>query len=149
MHANLQKAGGYSYIAEEKSFAEKISGKLGSSAMSLDFTEEIMPYELRAGSASTDVGDVSWNVPTVGLAAAAWVPGTAAHSWQAVACGGTSIGVKCMMVAAKAMAITGYDLLKSPKVLEEARSEFNTKRGSEFSYDPLLGSRPPALDYRK
>lgn len=81
-HANLQKVGGYTYTAEENSFVEKISPTLGSSAMSLDFTERIMPYELRAGSAFTYVGEVSWNVPNVGLAAATWAPGTAAHSWQ-------------------------------------------------------------------
>ncbi len=149
MQTNLEKVGGYTYTAEEKAFAEKLSTTLGKSAMSLDYTQKIIPYEMRAGSASTDVGDVSWNVPTVGLAAATWVPGTAAHSWQAVASGGTSIGVKGMMVAAKAMAITGYDLFKSPKVLEQAKAEFNAKRGTDFVYDPLLGNRPPALDYRK
>jgi len=88
-------------------------------------------------------------VPTVGLSTATWVPGTAAHSWQAVACGGTSIGIKGMMMAARAMAFTGYDLFKSPSSIEEAQSEFEKRRGSEFVYSPLLGNRPPALNYRK
>eukprot|EP01034_Spumella_vulgaris_P038629 gene38629-47706_t len=52
-------------------------------------------------SASSDVGDVSWAVPTTGLSTATWVPGTPAHSWQAVACGGTTIALKGMVVAAK------------------------------------------------
>jgi len=149
MYTNLQKVGGYAYTNEEKLFAEKISSTLGKSAMDLGLTQQILPYELRDGSASTDVGDVSWNVPTVGLSTATWVPGTAAHSWQAVACGGTSIGIKGMMIAARAMAFTGYDLFKSSSTIEEAKSEFRKKRGSEFVYSPLLGNRPPALDYRK
>lgn len=149
MYTNLQKVGGYTYSSEERVFAEKLSATLGKSAMPLDYTSKILPYELRDGSASTDVGDVSWNVPTVGLATATWVPGTAAHSWQAVACGGTSIGIKGMMVAAKTMAITGYDLFKSPRAIEEAKTEFEKKRGENFAYEPLLGNRPPALDYRK
>lgn len=149
MYANLKKVGGYTYTSEEKLFAEKISTTLGKSAIDLGLTQQIMPYEIRDGSASTDVGDVSWNVPTVGLSTATWVPGTAAHSWQAVACGGTSIGLKGMMIAAKAMAFTGYDLFKSSNTVKEAQSEFESRRGSEFVYSPLLGNRAPALDYRK
>ena len=53
---------------------------------------------------STDVGDVSWVVPTAGFATACWVPGTPGHSWQAVACGGTTIGKKGMQLAAKVLA---------------------------------------------
>ena len=149
MFSNLETVGGYTYSAEERAFAEKISTTLDKSAMDLGFTEKIMPYELRDGSASTDVGDVSWNVPTVGLATATWVPGTAAHSWQAVACGGTSIGIKGMMMAAKTMALTGYDLFRSPHVINAAREELLLKRGQDFSYQPLIGNRAPALDYRK
>ena len=60
-----------------------------------------MPLELEEGRGSTDVGDVSWNVPTTGLRTATWVPGTPVHSWQAIAAGGTSIGTKGMHIAAK------------------------------------------------
>ena len=56
---------------------------------------------------STDVGDISWVCPTTGMRAATWVPGTVAHSWQAVVAGGTSIGHKGMMVAAKT-ALIGF-----------------------------------------
>ena len=59
----------------------------------------VQPWQLSVGKGSTDVGDVSWAVPTTGLRTATWVPGTAAHSWQAVASGGTSIGVKGMIAA--------------------------------------------------
>src|SRR5690606_39776748 len=58
------------------------------------------------------VGDVSWVVPTVGLRVATWVPGTSAHSWQAVAAGGTSIGTRGMIVAAKTMTLTALDLYR-------------------------------------
>ncbi len=98
---------------------------------------------------STDVGDVSYTVPTVGMGAATWVPGTPAHSWQAVAAGGTSIGTKGMMVAAKTLTLTAIDLYKNPKVVEQAKVELEEKRGEDFEYIPLLGNRPPALDYRK
>jgi aminobenzoyl-glutamate utilization protein B len=94
------------------------------------------------------MGDVSWNVPTVQMTAATWVPGTPAHSWQAVACSGTSIGVQGMMVAAKTMALTAVDLLSDPAHLTAARAEFERRREG-FVYKPRIGDRPPALDYRK
>jgi len=97
---------------------------------------------------STDVGDVSWAVPTVGLAAATWVPGTPAHSWQAVAAGGTEIGKKGMMVAAKTLALTAIDFFKDPALVEKAHTDWLKARGENFKYEALLGNRKPALNYR-
>jgi aminobenzoyl-glutamate utilization protein B len=91
---------------------------------------------------------VSWVVPTVGLRAATWVPGTAAHSWQAIAAGGTSIGEKGMIVAAKAMAMTAADLFTNDALRAAARAEFDERVGPGFVYRALVGDRPPPLDYR-
>jgi aminobenzoyl-glutamate utilization protein B len=98
---------------------------------------------------STDVGDVSFTVPTAGMGSATWVPGTPAHSWQAVAAGGTDIGNKGMMVAAKTIALTTIDLILHPDQIAKAKAELEEKRGKDFKYIPLLGDRKPALDYRK
>jgi aminobenzoyl-glutamate utilization protein B len=76
------------------------------------------------------------------------VPGTPAHSWQAVAAGGTSIGLKGMMVAAKTLAGTAIDLMQDPQTIARAKAEFEERRGPDFRYIPLLGDRQPALDYR-
>jgi aminobenzoyl-glutamate utilization protein B len=100
------------------------------------------------GFGSTDVGDVSWVVPTAGLSTATWVPGTAAHSWQAVAAGGTSIGNKGMMVAAKTMALSIIDVFSNPATIEAAWKEFKARTGENFRYESLIGDRPPALNYR-
>src|SRR5688572_30520167 len=96
---------------------------------------------------STDVGDVSYNVPTAGFNTATWVPGTSAHSWQAVACGGTDIGIKGMMVAAKTLTATALDLLTNPGLIAKARKEFLEAKGA-YQYNALLGDRTPALNYR-
>ena len=102
------------------------------------------------GSASTDVGDISWNVPTAQMTTATFVPGVPAHSWQAIACAGTSIGFKGMIVAAKTMALTVSDLFKDPATIARAKEEFLKKRGGpDFKYESLVGTRPPPLDYRK
>lgn len=151
MYDNLVKVGGYTYTPEERAFAEKISQTLYNKNLNVAFSEGIQPYNIELnpkGSGSTDVGDVSFAVPTVGLRAATWVPGTPSHSWQAVAAGGTSIGTKGMMVAAKTLTITAIDLFSNLDIIEKAKSEFLNARGADFIYTPLLGDRAPALDYR-
>lgn len=150
MHTNLTKVGGFTYDAEERAFADKISKTLGNSSTNMAIVEDIEPYQTEAVPfGSTDVGDVSFTVPTAGIGTATWVPGTPAHSWQAVAAGGTSIGSKGMMVAAKTLALTAIDLFKNKDLVEKAKSEFLEKRGPDFKYIPLLGDREPALDYRQ
>ena len=150
MHDNLSEVGGIEYTAEEKEFADKIAVTLGQEKADLATAKNVQPYKTEARAyGSTDVGDVSFTVPTVGFGTATWVPGTPAHSWQAVAAGGTSIGRKGMMVAAKTLTKTAIDLFKDKKLVETAKAEFLEKRGADFKYIPLLGDRAPALDYRK
>ncbi|GAB5472132.1 MAG: M20 family metallopeptidase [Maribacter sp.] len=149
MHDNLSKVGGLTYSAEEKAFADKIAVSLGQKEADLATAKNVQPYKTEARAfGSTDVGDVSFTVPTVGMGAATWVPGTPAHSWQAVAAGGTSIGKKGMMVAAKTLTLTAIDLFKNKDLVAKAKAEFIEKRGADFKYVPLLGDRAPALDYR-
>lgn len=149
MYKNLNLIGGYEYTAEERVFAEKIQETLVAPS-NLANTNVIMPYKVEeAGTGgSTDVGDVSWVVPTVGMRAATWVPGTSSHSWQAVAAGATSIGTKGMIVAAKTMTLTAIDLYKDPTIIQAAKEELQRRQGPDFKYTPLIGDREPPLDYR-
>ncbi len=148
MDKNLRIVGGYTYSEAEKEFAVRIQQSLSGKIPPLERTNEIEPYQIKNVVASTDVADVSWVVPTVGLSTATWVPGTPAHSWQAVAAGGTSIGYKGMIVAAKALAFTAIDLFESPEAIELSWKELREKRGENFKYEALLGDRKPALNYR-
>ena len=97
---------------------------------------------------STDVGDVSWVVPVAGFTTACWVPGTPGHSWQAVACGGTTIGKKGMNLAARTLAATAYDLFADADLRAAAKAEL-TKRLDGRKYEAMLEKdQPPPLDYR-
>jgi aminobenzoyl-glutamate utilization protein B len=149
MQQNLEKVGGVNYTDAEKEFARKIQLTYGSVVPPIENAARVMPLKMEedAGGGSTDVGDVSYAVPTVGLRASTWVPGTPAHSWQAVACGGTEIATKGMMVAAKTMALTAIDLFTDPVQIQKAKVEFKEKLGN-YRYEALLGSRKPALNYR-
>src|SRR5205814_7669205 len=91
----------------------------------------------KVGSGSTDVGDVSWLVPTAGFTTACWVPGTPGHSWQAVACGGTSVARKGMQLAAKVMAASAWDLYHDARRIEAAKAE-HRRRLDGRKYKPLL-----------
>lgn len=150
MHANLTMVGGVTYTEEEIAYGKKIQESfIGSVIPPITNAAKIDSFKNggRSGG-STDVGDVSWTVPTVGLRIATWIPGTPAHSWQAVACGGTEIGTKGMMVAAKTIALMGYDLFTNPKLIEDSKTEWKKLKGEKFIYKPLLGDRKPALNYR-
>lgn len=145
---NLQRLGGIKYTNEERAFAEALRRTMLDPALPLGSEEKVLPSDPNITPASTDLGDVSWNVPTIGLTTATWVPGTSAHTWQATACDGMSIGIKGMMLAAKTMALTGLDLFTDPTHIQKARAEFEQRRGN-YSYKPIIGDRKPPLDYRK
>jgi aminobenzoyl-glutamate utilization protein B len=147
MYENLKTVGGVVYDDEERRFADIIKETLAPDPP-LGSETEVQPFEWTQGFASSDNGDVSWMAPMGSLVTATWVPGTPAHSWQAVAADGMSIGLKGMMVAAKAMAFSALDLFSDSVKVREIIEEFQRRRGSDFQYAPLLGDRDPPLDYR-
>ncbi len=149
MQTNLEKVGGVEYTEAEIAFAKKIQPTFIGAPVDVATAGKVKPlsYVNEGNSGSTDVGDVSYAKPTVGLRAATWVPGTPAHSWQAIASGGTEIGTKGMLVASKTMALTAIDLMSNPALLNKAIEEFKTSIG-DYKYKALLGDIKPALNYR-
>jgi len=150
MDANLHRAGAPNWTPAEMQFAEKLQKNLpGTSRPALANAAGFSKYRFDGQKySSTDSGDVSWVTPLVTLNTATWVPGTAAHSWQAVAAGGTGIGTKAMIVAAKTLALTGAQLFGDPALIAAARAEFDNSRGPGFVYKPLIGDRALPLNYR-
>ena len=148
IHAQLTALGGVEYDAAEREFAEAIRKTLLGKLRPLSAARDVRPFKFRQKMGSTDVGDVSWTVPTAGFSTATWVPGTPAHSWQATAAGGMSIGHKGMVLAAKVLAATARELYSKPELVAEAEAEFRQRRGADFHYRPLLGDRDAPLDYR-
>jgi len=148
MHNNLTKVGGVTYTPYELDFAEKIQSTFTYAPPPLLKAQTIEPNKISFFPASTDVGDISWLVPTTGLGTATWVPGTAAHTWQAVAADGMGIGMKGMINAAKVLAMTATELFNSPVLIEQAKEELKKKRGVNFQYKTLVGDRKPPYEYR-
>jgi aminobenzoyl-glutamate utilization protein B len=129
---NLELVGAPKFTDEEKAFARKTQEAIsGSPDRALSEVVEPLPAQPGQGPASTDVGDLSWVAPVGQLHAASYTFGAPGHSWQIVACTGTSIGEKGMMVGAKALAATAIDLFSTPELVEKARADFKAIR------DPL------------
>ncbi|MFC3717094.1 amidohydrolase [Luteimonas soli] len=148
LDASLRAVGGVGYGADDTRFATALQETLASPPP-LAKAAEIGRYSADGQSfASTDVGDVSWAAPTAGIGTATWVPGTAAHSWQAVAASGHAIGAAGAEVAARALALAATRLYEDPALVRGAREEFERRRGADFSYRPLLERAAPPLDYR-
>lgn len=147
MQTNLEKVGGVIYTNEDIDYAKEIQSSFLEKFPSVDNAAVVTPLHIDKDQGSTDVGDVSYVVPTVGVFTASWVPGTSAHSWQAVASGGTDIGIKGMIVASKTLAFTAIDLFTNPALIKKAKEEFIQTKGN-YQYKALLGDRKPALNYR-
>ena len=148
MHEKLSARGGITYSSIENKFANTIYQTLLSPTAQLGDQEKVLSYKPTHGHGSTDVGDVSWLVPTAGLRVATWVPGTSAHSWQAVAAGGTTIGLKGTKLAAEILSETAIEIYLDPSIASKAKQELENRVGEGFNYVPLLGDRKPPLDYR-
>ena len=148
MDAKLRQVGGVSYTPAETTFAQGIRTSFEKPDLALGSQSEIQPYDVTLGYGSTDVGDVSYATPTVGLRAATWVPGTSSHSWQSAAASGMTIGFKGAQVAAKAMTLAAIELYTNPSLRAQATTAFKTALGPDYIYESLLGDRKPPLDYR-
>ena len=134
VYANLLLVGAPVFIEEEQAFAKEIQKNLGLEQKGL--STKVEPFSLPEkswGSGSTDVAEVSWLTPTTSLGVAFTPQGTPGHHWSAVACGGMSIGHKCLAVAAKVMAASCLDFLAQPETIQKMREEWTArKKGREY-----------------
>jgi len=147
LQANLEYLGSIKYTDDEQDFAKKIQEATGSEVVGIDNT--ITPLKETAEhpmGGSTDVGDVSFVVPTIRLSATTAPKGTPWHSWAVVACGGMSIGHKGMSYAAKALSMTMVDLYEDPQLREEVKAEHRERKG-DYVYKALIPPGPPPLDF--
>lgn len=145
MQNNLELLGPLSYTTEETEFGKKIQEATGKPQVGM--ASEIRPLQdtkEHPGGGSTDVGDVSWNVPNINLGVTVAPKGTPWHSWAVVACGGMSIGHKGMIQAAKALGMTAVDLFENPSSVEKIKAEFKQRKGDE-KYEPIIPEGPPPI----
>ncbi len=145
MQKNLELLGPIEYTEEEIAFGKKIQEVTGKEQVGMD--SKIKPLEdtrEHPGGGSTDVGDVSWNVPNINLGVTTAPKDTPWHSWAVVACGGMSIGHKGMVYASKAMAMTMADLFEKPELVKKVKAEYKKRKGDEV-YEAMVPDGPPPI----
>ena len=145
LQKNLEYLGMIAYTNDEEDFAKSIQKTTGKPEVGLDMLIRPLEETLEHPSGgSTDVGDVSWVVPTIRLATTVAPKGTPWHSWAVVACSGMSIGHKGMVYASKALAMTMVDLFEDKKLRDEVKAEFKERKG-DYVYKGIVPEGPPPL----
>ncbi len=145
MQQNLELLGPIPYSDEEMAFGRKIQEETGKPQVGMDSgITPLKETKENPGGGSTDVGDVSWNVPNINLGVTVAPKDTPWHSWAVVACGGMSIGHKGMLQAAKALGMTMADLFENPKLVEKVKAEYIERKGNE-TYEAIIPEGPPPI----
>jgi aminobenzoyl-glutamate utilization protein B len=145
---NLRRVGPPTFTEEERTFARRLQEPL-EKEFGWQFSEPLETtvreeQESELSKGSTDVGDISWRVPTGGLRTACFVAGAPGHSWQNVATIASSIGEKGMLYAAKTLAVSALDLFEDSRWIAAARDDWK-QRMQGRTYRSLIppGQRPP------
>lgn len=159
-HEVMEELGAPQWSEEELRFAEEIQSQfdpeyvktalaqLGEAAARMSQTkicDTIVAFKIEAGKGSTDVGDVSWVVPTGQFTTACYVLGVPGHSWAITACSGMSIGHKGMLFAAKILGIAGYRFMTDPDLRQKARDQWELQLAGARYESPIPShiSKPP------
>ena len=144
-YQNMQWLGPLKFTEQEQEFARTIQRATGVEPKGLK--ETLTELNLKPGDpegGSTDVGDVSWLVPTINMTVTTSPEDAPWHGWPVVATGGMSIGHKGMIYASKALAATMVDLFLNPQQREAIRKEF-AEQTKGFTYKPYIPDGPPPI----
>jgi aminobenzoyl-glutamate utilization protein B len=145
MQRNLELLGPINFPVDEVEFAMKIQEAMDVPGDGLYTSiHDLRETEPDPDHGSSDVGDVSWIAPEIGLTATTAPKGIPWHSWGVVATSGMSIGHRGMLYAAKAMSMTIIDLFENPELLKKIRTEFSDRKGS-YEYKAMLPDGPPPV----
>ncbi len=140
---NLAWLGSPVYTPEEQEFAKTIQRATNVPDVGMDTEIHALEGQVEEGG-STDVGDVSWVVPTLHFTVATAPKDAPWHAWPVVATGGMSIGHKGMILAAKTLAATIVDLYEDPAAVAAIKSDFQEKKG-DVQFDAYLPEGPPPV----
>jgi aminobenzoyl-glutamate utilization protein B len=143
LDANLRQLAAPVYTEEEQAWARALQKSAGVPEKGIDASVQPLEGQVNEGG-STDVGDVSWVVPTLHISVATAPAGVPWHAWTSVAASGMSIGHKGMERAARVMAATAVDLMTDPKALAAVQADFR-KNTEGVTYKPWIPDGPPPV----
>jgi aminobenzoyl-glutamate utilization protein B len=150
---NIGKVGLPEWSEADQTLAKALQKELGSreQGLSTRLPQQLTgPVRDNRGGGSDDIGDVSWNVPTITLSYPANIPGLPGHNWSSAIAMATPIAHKGTTAGAKVQAMTMIDLLTKPELVKMAWEYFNTVQTKGQKYEPLLRAEDkPAIELNK
>jgi aminobenzoyl-glutamate utilization protein B len=141
MLANIEKVGLPEWSAADQQLARAVQKEMGAEERGLatEVDTTAAPRDTpNMGGGSDDIGDVSWNVPTITLNYPSNIPGLPGHHWSSAIASATPIAHKGATAGAKAMALTMLDILGRPALVDSAWSYFRNVQTKETKYEPLM-----------
>jgi aminobenzoyl-glutamate utilization protein B len=142
MYENIKQVGLPQWSDADQTLAKALQKELKAREQGL--AKELMPLvgpvtdEQRSRGGSDDIGDVSWNVPTVSLRYPSNIPGLPGHNWTDAIAMATPIAHKGVTAGAKVVAMTMIDLLTKPELVQQAWTYFRDVQNKETKYQPLI-----------
>ena len=149
MYENIKTVGLPAWSEEDQTLAKALQKELGNAtqnglAVKLGNMGQPQPLENNTGGGSDDIGDISWNMPTVTLGYPANIPGLPGHNWSSGIASATPIAHKGVVAGAKVQAMTILDLLTKPELIKGAWDYFNNVQTKDVKYIPFITRDTPA-----
>jgi aminobenzoyl-glutamate utilization protein B len=144
MFENIKRVGLPTWSEADQQLARALQKELGSREQGLQTDPPdslrggIMPMGQRMGGGSDDIGDISWNVPTITLSFPSNVPGLPGHNWSSAIAMATPIAHKGATAGAKAQALTVLDLVLRPELVQQAWDYFRNEQTKNTQYQPII-----------
>ncbi len=151
--ANIKKVGMPQWSEADQTLAKALQKELGSreQGLSVKIGDQVGgPVVENRGGGSDDIGDISWNVPTVTLRFPSNIPGLPGHNWANAIAMATPIAHKGATAGAKVQAMTMIDLLTKPTLVQQAWDYFRDVQTKSMKYEPLIRPQDkPAIDLNR
>ncbi len=140
--SNIQKVGLPKWSDEDQQLAKAIQKELKNpktDGLSVKLPEKLQgPVDHNDGGGSDDIGDISWNVPTVTLRYPSNIPGLPGHNWANAIAMATPIAHKGVIAGAKVQVMTILDLVTRHELVEQAWTYFRDVQNKDTKYEPLI-----------
>ena len=148
MYENIKSVGLPVWSEADQTLAKALQKEIGNPtqpglAVKLGELRQPVPEERNNGGGSDDIGDISWNMPTVTLSYPSNIPGLPGHNWSSGIASATPIAHKGVVAGAKAQAMTILDLLSKPELVKNAWDYFNNVQTKEMKYTPFIARDTP------
>ena len=149
MYENIKQVGLPKWSDDDQTLAKALQKEIKARERGLPTELEQLrgpvPEEQRTRGGSDDIGDVSWNVPTVTLRYPSNIPGLPGHNWANAVTMATPIAHKGVTAGAKVIAMTLIDLLTKPELVEQSWNYFRDVQTKDRKYEPLISAddKPP------